>query len=106
MKKLTLPFIICLFFITVNSNAAMTGEFRQVFLQSAYKGCYETQRAASVNQDYSNKSIQQYCKCTTTYLADLLNNQLAIEIIEGNVKLPMSLVEIASNYCVKNYSKF
>lgn len=106
MKKLGSTVTVFLSFIMFDANAVMTGEMRQVFIQSAYASCYENQRAASVNQGISNKSLQQYCKCFVTYLADSINNQLAIEITEGNVKLSTSLVEIATNYCLKHYSEF
>lgn len=106
MKKLIHTFTACLIFTTAIANAAMTGEMRDVFIESAYTSCYQNQRAASVNLSISNITLQQYCKCFVTYLADSLNNQLAMGITEGNAKISNISMEIATNYCMKNYCKY
>ncbi len=86
--------------------AQLKGTMRASFMAGAEQSCFATQRAASVNAAATDGILKRYCKCQATYLADSLNNELAIEIFEGRIKMNPSLVEIATNYCRNNFMKY
>jgi len=86
--------------------AAVTGSIRTNFISGFERSCFETQRNSSVNNGVSSATIKSYCKCSATYLADLLNNELVRSIEAGENRLNPNLVELASTYCRKNFERF
>ena len=88
-----------------HANAQLTGNMRQQFLEGSVKTCYKTQRAGTINQGISDNVLMKYCKCSMTYLADMLNNYLLLDIDNGNLKLNPYWLQLAHAYCSKNYNK-
>ncbi len=97
-------FVVCL--VTVSANAQLSGKIKENFLDSFTQSCYNTQRSASINKSATDKSLYQYCKCNAHYLANLMNNKLAKSIEDGEQQFNASLLQMASNYCMNNYSKY
>lgn len=91
------------FLYSNNAEAQLTGSIRQNFTGSLNKNCYETQRAASVNQNASNDALQKYCSCMATTVADTLSNTYVSEMEKGNI--PVSnltpIMNQAANYCTR-----
>ena len=106
MKNLiTRPLFLTLDLLSLDSNSQMQGTLRAEYVDGYTKSCYRTQRAASVNTGMPNKILLQFCSCIAEYTADLLNNQLAMEIQSGSVRWNPQWTEIAFNYCVINHAK-
>jgi hypothetical protein len=105
LSRLILAPLILFSFSSV-CHSQLQGKFRQEYIEGHAKSCYSTQRSAAVNASASNQMLAQYCRCTATYIADLLNEALAKEIYSGNTKFNPRWNEMALNYCSKNYSKF
>lgn len=99
-------FIFIFFFIAPQSQAQLTGLIRKNFLESTIQTCYSSQRSATVNKSLSNETISKYCKCTAVYVADYLNNELIFSIENGEQKLNTSIVNLAANFCRKNYQNY
>ena len=102
-KKILLTLLIIFAF---NSSAEMTGSSRKEYVDGHTKSCIKTQSASSVNAGAASSSIRQYCRCSAIYVADLLNNQLAIEIYEGRQKFNPTWHEMSANYCRINFGKY
>ena len=85
----------------------MTGEIRTNFITSSNEACFKVQRAGKDNGKIPDESLKQWCRCTSTYTADGLTNQLVKEMEQG--KRPVSsvsqLTQLAAKYCATN-SKF
>lgn len=89
-----------------NAAAEMTGKYRSDFVESFTTGCYKTQRAGSVNALASDTFLMQFCKCSSVYIADLLNNDLWLSILRGEQRLNSNLTEASAVYCRNNYFKY
>lgn|GEM_PF-3308370 len=89
-----------------NSNAALLGKLRTEFIEDYQKGCLKRQRSGSHNAQVQDKVLQQYCLCAATYVADVLNNPLWLDISNGDQKLDTEMIDLASKYCSKNYGKY
>jgi hypothetical protein len=96
----------CLAHLPIAATGQITGGMRQEFLQSTEASCFRTQRSASVNKNLSDKTLVQYCRCFSRYLADSLNNALAISIYEGERKFNSELIEMGYRYCAKNFNNY
>ena len=110
-KVLRVLAILTLYFLcSQNASAQLTGSIRKNFMGNFEKNCYDTQRAASVNQKASNDTLRKYCSCMATTVADTLSNTYVDEMERGNI--PASSVtpvmQNAANYCTKklNPSQF
>jgi len=104
MTKLFLALLFSV--VTSVANAQLTGEMRKGFLEGHRESCFKTQRSASANKSVDDKTLSQYCRCNAVYIADVLNNNLAISIEKGEQKINMNLISLASNFCSKNFSKY
>ena len=93
-------------FIYSNASAQLSGKIRSNFLESLNSTCYDSQRANSANKGVDNKSLIKYCKCYGIYLADSSNNDLIISIERGEQKFNPNLMQLASDFCTKNYNKY
>ena len=91
---------------SLQANAQLTGPWRADFIKGSASVCFKTQRAGPINKDISDKHLQQYCVCTITYIADLLNNQLATDIENGFQKINPVWNQMAAQYCQKNFGKY
>ena len=87
-------------------QAQLTGPMRDDFIQGSAKTCFKTQRAGTPNKGLSDAVLMKYCKCAMTYEADLLNNQLAMDIANGKQKMNPAFGQMAQQYCHKNYTKY
>ncbi len=92
--------------VSMAAHPQLQGKFRQEYIDGHAKSCYSTQRGATVNASVSNQILMQYCRCTAVYIADLLSEALARDVVSGNTKYNPRWSEMAYNYCSKNYSKF
>lgn len=90
----------------LNANAQLTGEIRNNFLSSMQQSCYVTQRQGTPNLNVSDSMIRQYCKCSSIYVADLLNNTLLRDVESGKVKPNAAWNQLAAEYCRNNFSKY
>jgi hypothetical protein len=90
----------------LNANAQLTGEIRNNFLSSMQSSCFNTQRQGSPNANISDSMIKQYCRCSSIYVADLLNNALLRDVESGKVKPNSSWNQLAADYCRINFSKY
>ena len=88
------------------ANAQLTGKYRSNFIESSNAACFKTQRAGTVNAGASDKMLISYCNCASIYIADLLNNQLALDIENGIQKINPVWGQMAQKYCQINYSNF
>jgi hypothetical protein len=95
-----------LIFFCFDVTAQMVGTSRTEYIEGHTKTCVETQRAASINAGVSSTIIRQYCKCSAVYVADMLNNKLAVEIYEGRIKYNARWNEMSANYCRINFQKY
>ena len=91
---------------SLQANAQITGLWRADFIKGSAIVSFKTQRAGPINKDISDKHLQQYCVCTMTYIAELLNNQLATDIENGFKKMNPVWNQMAAQYCQKNFSKY
>ena len=92
--------------MSARSQAQLTGPWRNDFIKGSAETCYKTQRAAPVNKSMSDINLKKYCTCSMTYIADLLNNQLATDIEKGYQKMSPTWNQMASQYCQKNFEKY
>jgi hypothetical protein len=92
--------------VTPQSHAQLAGLIRKNFLECTVQNCYSSQRSSTINKSLSNETINKYCKCTAVYVADYLNNELILSIERGEQKLNMSIVNLAANFCRKNYQDY
>lgn len=92
--------------ISQHTNAELNGEIKHNFINSARKSCYDVQRQASGNINIPNKTLKQYCQCYAEYISNMLNNQLVIEMENGNIPMNPSLPNLAGAYCKKNYENY
>lgn len=91
---------------SIQANAQLTGPWRADFIEGSAAACFKTQRAGPLNKDISDKNLQQYCICVVTYVADVINNQLATDIENGFQKINPVWNQMAAQYCQKNFSKY
>jgi hypothetical protein len=84
----------------------MTGKIKENFMGSFTQSCFKTQKSASINKGVEDKALYQYCKCNADYISNLMNNQLAKSIEDGEQQFNASLLQMASNYCMHNFSKY
>jgi hypothetical protein len=96
----------CILLYGSTVQAQLTGPMRDDFIQGSAKTCFKTQRAGTPNAELSDATLMKYCKCSMTYQADLLNNQLALDIANGKQKLNPAFGQMAQQYCQKNYTKY
>jgi hypothetical protein len=89
-----------------DTNAQLTGEIRNNFLSSMQSSCYNSQRQGSPNANVSDSMIKQYCKCSSIYVADLLNNALLRDVEAGKTKPNAAWNQLAADYCRINFSKY
>jgi hypothetical protein len=92
--------------LSLNATAQMTGSTRVEYIDGHTKSCVATQSSASINAGVTNIMIRQYCKCSAVYIADMLNNKLAVEIYEGRIKFNAKWNEMSANYCRINFGKY
>ena len=83
------------FIITEQVEAQLTGVVRKDFIEGFERSCFKTQRAGTPNQQLSDTALKQYCKCASTYLADMLNDALIKDIEAGKVKFNSGWYEIS-----------
>lgn len=88
------------------AHSELTGSLRDSFVRTARNTCFANQRQAGVNSSISDTTLKQYCQCNSEYLANILNNQLAIEIENGNVPISPSWINLAATYCQKQFSNY
>jgi hypothetical protein len=107
MKRF-MKIIIALFTLLLSStsNAQVVGAMRNGFVESTQSSCYKSQRSASVNTNVSDLTLRKYCKCTAEYMADALNNELVKSIVNGEQKMPTSVISLAATYCQANFQKY
>lgn len=98
--------LIAIIFLCSSATAQMTGTSRAEYIDGHTKACVSTQSAASIHAGVSIKIIRQYCKCSAIYIADMLNNKLAVEIYEGRIKFNPKWNEMSANYCRINFEKY
>ncbi len=91
---------------SLQANAQLTGPWREDFIKGSAAVCFKTQRAGPINKDISDNHLQKYCVCTMTYIADLLNNQLATDIENGFQKMNPVWNQMAAQYCQKHFHKY
>jgi hypothetical protein len=106
MKKISAIFALPLMIISSSVFAQLTGKVRSDVVSGYQKTCFETQRQGSPNQSLSDVTLKQYCRCSSEYFADLLNEPLLRDINAGNVKLNPEWNNMAAQYCRKNYAKY
>ena len=99
-------FIMLLLIFHLNANAQLTGEIRNNFLSSMQKSCYSTQRQGSPNTNVNDSMLKQYCRCSSIYVADLLNNALLRDVESGIIKPNSTWNQLAADYCRINFSKY
>ena len=104
IKKFTFLLVIALLYF--NAAAQITGSARTEYIDGHTKACDTTQSAAAMHAGVSRKIIRQYCKCSATYIADVLNNKLAVEIYEGRIKFNETWNEMAAKYCRIHFEKY
>jgi hypothetical protein len=92
--------------LTATSNAQVVGTMRNGFVESTQNTCFKSQRSASVNANVSDLTLKKYCKCTAEYMADALNNELVKSIVNGEQKMPTSVISLAATYCQSNFQKY
>jgi hypothetical protein len=102
MKKIAISLIV---FLSFSTNAQLQ-KYKSSFIDSTRNACYKTQRGGSVNASISDTVLKQYCQCTAEYIANMLNDQLVIEIEKGNVQINSSWGQLAASYCQKNFSNY
>lgn len=103
MKIFTSLLIILL---TTTTNAQVVGSMRNGLIDSTKSSCFNSQRNASVNSSVSDLTLRKYCKCTAEYMADALNNELVKSIVNGEQKMPTSVISLAATYCQSNFQKY
>lgn len=105
LRKIAISLLLS-FIITEQVEAQLTGVIRKDFIEGFERSCFKTQRAGTPNQQLSDAVLKQYCKCASTYIADMLNDALVKDIEAGKVKFNPGWYEISSNYCRLNYKKY
>ena len=105
MKSKFILFSLIILFYT-NSFAQLSGKARNNFMDAFLQSCYNAQRSASINKAIDDKSIYQYCKCSSIYIADLMNNDMLKSIERGEQKINPNLSQLAATYCTNNYNKY
>lgn len=105
MKRI-LPLIFITILSVESSIAALQSDVRKDFLYTMVNGCFASQRAAQGNHGVEDKILYQYCNCSGIYIADHLNNDVVIRIINGDEKLDPQISKISSLYCKKNFYKY
>ena len=90
----------------INAYPQLTGEVRTSFMSSMQKACYKTQRQGSPNTNASDNMLRQYCRCSSIYIADLLNEPLVRDIEAGKIKFNPTWNQLAADYCRINFSKY
>ena len=90
----------------VSVYAQLAGDVRSNFLSSMQKSCYATQRQGTPNANISDSMLRQYCKCSSIYVADLLNNALLRDVESGRIKPNAVWNQLAADYCRINFSKY
>ncbi len=88
------------------ANAQLVGKLRTNFIEGTNAACFKSQRAGSVNATVTDAMLRSYCNCASIYIADLLNNQLAIDIENGLQKTNPAWGQLAQKYCQINYAKY
>jgi hypothetical protein len=55
-----------------------------------------------------DSTLRQFCGFLATNVADSTNNQIVLEIEQGNIKMSAlaNVSAIAEKYCTKNYAKY
>lgn len=99
-------FLLLFFVITSDAHAQLTGVIRMNFIDSFLFGCYQSQRSADINKSADERTLQQYCRCSATYIADLFDNKRVQDIESGEEKMNPDLLRLAENFCRKNFSKY
>ena len=97
---------IILLALSLNAHAKLTGTARSNFIENYTKSCYATQKSADRQNTINEKTIFQYCKCNSIYISDILTNGLLQSIEKGEQKFNPNMQELASKYCMKNYSNY
>jgi hypothetical protein len=92
--------------LSLSATAAMTGGPRKNFIEGFSKTCVRNQSAALINSGATPKMVRQYGSCSSTYIADLLNNQLVSEIEQGRIKFDSQWSEMAATYCRINFNRY
>jgi len=108
MKKAFL--FVVIFSFSLSSKAQLTGQIKNNFVKATQEACFKVQRAGNFNNQQSDATLQQWCRCTTAYLSDSLTNQVINEIEQGKRSLSgiPQLNNLAATYCAKdsNYKKY
>lgn len=101
-------FLFFLIFASSIAEAKLEGNFRKEFVTETKKSCYANQRQADENKSLTNKQIGQFCQCYALYLADLPNTDVIYGLAMGTRRLSdlSSSIELAFQYCIKNYHKY
>jgi hypothetical protein len=102
MKKFATTLLL---FLSLSANAQLQ-KYRSNFIDTTRNACYKTQRGGSVNVNISDTVLKQYCHCSAEYIANILNDQLAMDIEKGYVQMNPSWGQLAQAYCQKNYSNY
>ncbi len=94
---------ICFFSLLVSGElqAQMSGSMRGEFLGGYQTTCVRSQiaLAKSSRLNFPVKIAEDYCACAATYIADSIDNTIAVAIYEGHLKLDPNLKKMASKYC-------
>jgi hypothetical protein len=108
IKNLSYRLFLCFQFLIFagESSAQLTGAFRKEVIDGVEGSCFRTQRQGSPNAALSDAVLKQYCRCTATYLADLLNEPLVRDIEAGRAKPNPVWNQAAADYCRINYKKY
>jgi hypothetical protein len=91
---------------TTGVDAQMTGSARSDFIESATRSCFKTQRSAGINRLIEDRVLVQYCRCFSTYVADMLNNALVDSIEKGENRMNPAVTQLAEKYCRKNLGNY
>ena len=83
----------------------LTGDYRANFVNSALQACFNAQRSSSVNKQFSDEDIYNYCKCNAYYMADYYNESFLRGVEKGEQKLNPAVNEWAGKYCASHIKR-
>lgn len=101
MKKI----ILILFIVNTSCFAQLTGDIRNNFLNASKTSCFKSQRMQTT-REVPDSTLKKYCACTSTRIADFINNSKLIEIDRGISSLPSNIIGDATEYCRANWKNY
>lgn len=90
------------------AQAQLSGDIRKNFIASSYDSCYRGQKSSPDNKNTPDKTIAQFCRCSSINVADGLTNELVSAIEKGQQPATAitPIAQLAAKFCMANYSKY